>query len=274
MSMRVRRLLPLEMSAMNEHAQVILARPTGSRNVGAVCRAMKSMGMRNLIIIPPERSDYCERVPPACDTAAETLRNTVFDRGAVEMVAVHSADVYAECRFAASLEEAVSGSTAVVGFTRRSGRFRHTNRFTPRILAGHFASMRGGTVSLVFGNERSGLSTEELAVCSMCCEIPSAPDQGSLNLSHAVQIACYEFFQAGVGDSPTETVALERVDEIASYLYELLEDIGALELSVPEETRMYLRSVLSRSLLNDYEATKLHKMLRKLRHMKIREAGS
>ncbi|MFP4509475.1 MAG: RNA methyltransferase [Spirochaetaceae bacterium] len=253
-------------------AQVVLARPTGSRNVGAICRAMKSMGITRLVIVPPERSDYCERIPPVSRVDAEVMRNTVFDRHAVEMVAVHSADVYAQCRFAATLEEAVQGSAAVVGFTRRSGRFRHTNRFTPRTLAEHFASMRSGLLSLVFGNEKSGLSTTELAVCTMSCEIPSAPDQGSLNLSHAVQIACYEVFQAGARQSLTDAIPLERVDTIADYLYTLLEDIGALELSVPEETRMYLRSILSRSLLNDYEATKLHKMLRKLRHMKMKAA--
>lgn len=257
----------------DSRVQVVLAGPAGSRNVGAICRAMKSMGVSSLVIVPPERSDYCECIPSVSDTDQETMRNTAYDREAVEMVAVHSADVYAACRFAPSLEDAVQGSSAVVGFTRRSGRFRHTNRFTPRTLAGHFAATRGGLLSLVFGNERSGLSTEELSVCTLCCEIPSAPDQGSLNLSHAVQIACYEMFQAGVNQELTDAVPVQRVDEIAAYLYDLLDDIGALELSVPEETRLYLRSMLSRTLMNDYEATKLHKMLRKLRHMKLKEAG-
>ncbi|MFW6234144.1 MAG: TrmH family RNA methyltransferase, partial [Spirochaetota bacterium] len=52
-------------------AQVVLARPTGSRNVGAICRAMKSMGITRLVIVPPERSDYCERIPPVSRVAAE-----------------------------------------------------------------------------------------------------------------------------------------------------------------------------------------------------------
>jgi len=49
-----------------------------------------------------------------------------------------------------------------------------------------------GTVALVFGNETSGLSNEELARCQRFVVIPSNPAYGSLNLAAAVQVVCYE----------------------------------------------------------------------------------
>lgn len=47
-------------------------------------------------------------------------------------------------------------------------------------------------MALVFGNETSGLSNDELARCQRLVAIPSNPAYGSLNLAAAVQVACYE----------------------------------------------------------------------------------
>ena len=57
----------------------------------------------------------------------------------------------------------------------------------------------GATVSVVFGNEQSGLSDAELELCHMAVSIPSSRDFPSLNLSHAVQVIAYELYIARLG---------------------------------------------------------------------------
>jgi tRNA/rRNA methyltransferase len=50
----------------------------------------------------------------------------------------------------------------------------------------------GGDVALVFGNETSGLSNEELALCGRWATVPVDPAFSSLNLAAAVQLMSYE----------------------------------------------------------------------------------
>jgi tRNA C32,U32 (ribose-2'-O)-methylase TrmJ len=60
---------------------------------------------------------------------------------------------------------------------------------------------RGGRVAVVFGNEKTGLSHEEIALCGANVQIPMAAEQPSINLAQAVQILSYEWFQAGLEDA-------------------------------------------------------------------------
>ena len=47
---------------------------------------------------------------------------------------------------------------------------------------------------LVFGNEKSGLTSAELSLCDLLLRAPLAADQPSLNLAQAVQLVAYELF--------------------------------------------------------------------------------
>ena len=62
------------------------------------------------------------------------------------------------------------------------------------------AAERGQRVAFVLGNEKTGLSPEDRALCAEAIRIPIAADQPSLNLAQAAQILTYELF----------TVALEH----------------------------------------------------------------
>ena len=65
---------------------------------------------------------------------------------------------------------------------------------TPREAADRVLQMVGQEqqVALVFGNERSGLSNDEIQLCHAAVHIPSDPTYSSLNLSQAVQVLAYE----------------------------------------------------------------------------------
>ena len=65
---------------------------------------------------------------------------------------------------------------------------------TPEQFARGMKEAGAGKVAVVFGNERTGLTDEELDCCSLAINIPSNDDFPSLNLSHAVQVMTYALF--------------------------------------------------------------------------------
>ena len=153
---------------------VALSRPEEAGNIGAVCRAMKNMGLRRLRVIAP---------PLPLDNAVIRSR------------AVHAQDLWDEAGRFASLETAVADCALVVGATRRMGRRRKAHSLCPDEVAALF-KRHPGPAALVFGNERTGLEDQELRVCSMSSHIPADAAFPSLNLSHAVQIYAYELFKS------------------------------------------------------------------------------
>ncbi|MDR2210502.1 MAG: RNA methyltransferase [Spirochaetaceae bacterium] len=157
---------------------IVLARPSEPGNTGAVCRGMKNMGLRRLRIAAAE-----------LDLRSGTNRETLLAR------AIHAADIWEGAEHFATLEAALADCTISVGTTRRRGRRRKSNTLSPRDLA-EFLKAKDGRAALVFGNERTGLEGEELALCNMASHISVSGEFPSINLSHAVQIYAYELYQA------------------------------------------------------------------------------
>ena len=158
---------------------VILCRPEISRNIGAVCRSMANNNCSDLRIIG-NKNDYDEE---------EILR-----------LAIHAGEIWQKAHFfepsIEGLKASVADCSIVAGTTRRVGEKRKSWGMTPEDFASFSFNTAGGCTGIVFGNERTGLTDEELNVCSVAINIPSAPDFPSLNLSHAVQIVCYTLFRA------------------------------------------------------------------------------
>jgi tRNA/rRNA methyltransferase/tRNA (cytidine32/uridine32-2'-O)-methyltransferase len=154
---------------------IILCRAAEPGNVGAVCRAMKNMGLSRLRI---------------AGTARESL-----DEGAIRARAVHAADIWEGAAFFDTLAGAAADCSLLAGTTRRRGRRRKQVSLAPRELAAWLRE-RPGPAALVFGNERTGLEEAELDLCHIASHIPVSGAFPSLNLSHAVQIYAYELFLA------------------------------------------------------------------------------
>jgi tRNA/rRNA methyltransferase/tRNA (cytidine32/uridine32-2'-O)-methyltransferase len=166
---------------------IILCRVTEPGNVGAVCRAMKNMGLSRLRI---------------AGTARESL-----DEGAIRARAVHAADIWEGAAFFNTLAEAAGDCPLLIGATRRRGRHRKQASLDPRHLAAWLRD-KPGPAALVFGNERTGLEEDELDLCHIASHIPVSGAFPSLNLSHAVQIYAYELFLAlETGDAGGKTGA-------------------------------------------------------------------
>jgi TrmH family RNA methyltransferase len=159
------------LNSRRDRIDVVLVRPRNPLNIGAAARAMANFGFARLTVVAPYAPHWRE------------ARSAV---GAPELLA--------EANEAATLSEAVSGCTLVAGtaaLTHRQPEQRVVAlpEFGP--LAGE-AIAQGGRVALVFGGEKHGLTSDDLAYCHLLVEIPTGPPQPSMNLGQAVAVCLYE----------------------------------------------------------------------------------
>ncbi|MDR2480297.1 MAG: TrmJ/YjtD family RNA methyltransferase [Treponema sp.] len=242
---------------------IILCRPSEPGNVGAVCRAMKNMGLSRLrLVLPGFRSD----TPP-------------LDEALLRARAVHAEDIWDNAPVFDSLAEAAADCSLLAGTTRRRGRKRKSVTMEPRTLAAWLKERSpsgGGMAAIVFGNERTGLEDAELNLCNIASHIPVSEDFPSLNLSHAVQIYAYELFlafgadgtegQAGsVNAVKGEWVPLtgKQADGFARSVTSMLAAVGFYKHPGREEQTRFLRDLVSRAGLTEREGKYLENIFAK-----------
>ena len=160
---------------------VILDKSQMAENIGAVARVMANFGLSELRLVAPREGWPQERAWATASGADWVLDGVrVF-----ETVAEAIADL-----------NVVHAATARPRETRQPVR---TPRETARTLYDDRAS--GLNVGLLFGGERAGLETSDIALCQGIVTIPIDPRHQSLNLAQAVAINAYEW-RATVLDAP------------------------------------------------------------------------
>jgi TrmH family RNA methyltransferase len=153
--------------------EIILVDPLYSGNIGQTARAMANNGLSRLGLVNPP--DYLN----------EEARKMAL--GAIDIL--RNAPVYK------SLSGARTKNQFVVGTSKRLGQKRIPYYYTPRAAAPLILQKaRQNRVALVFGNESSGLSNEDLDYCHEVIHIPAHPDFSSYNLAQAILIVVYELF--------------------------------------------------------------------------------
>jgi tRNA/rRNA methyltransferase len=216
-----------------EGFDIVLCRAEEAGNVGSACRAMKTMGFNRLVLAD---------CPNYQDKPVQTF-------------SVHAYDVYESAIRYPSLEQALAGCSLAAGFTRRSGKTRTPTQLDVRQFS-RMAAERGGRTALVFGNERDGLSGEELALCDIAVRIPTSDAFPSLNLAQAVQIACWELSEcllapaqiAKAQESPNPAMeSKERIEKTACTIADDLASVGFFKITGRPETERFLRSLLARA---------------------------
>ena len=127
---------------------------------------------------------------------------------------------------------------------------------------------REGRSAIVFGPERSGLETEDVALARSILTVPINPEFGSLNLAQAVILCAYEWSKHADGlVSPTAEDALppapqEELDGLIGHFEALLEPRNYFWPEArAEASRRTLRSVLTRPGWNSLEVRTLRGVL-------------
>jgi len=217
-----------------EHVAIILVEPQSPGNVGMVSRAMKNMGLSTLRLVNPCPIDH-----------PEALKFAVSARDLLE-----KAEIFPD------LHSALSDTPLSVATTRRHGKYRQ-EIFTPKEIVARIAADSGSNRSaIVFGREDSGLTTAEVSLCRWQATIPTFGDFGSLNLSQAVLVFCYEMLEmAGVAEKPTgrEIAPGESLESMYGQMEKTLLKIGFLNPENPGHIMMSLRRILSRAELDERE---------------------
>lgn len=221
--------------------RVVLVGTQHPGNVGSAARAMKTMGLSNLVLVAPKR--YPD--PEATALAA----------GAV--------DILEQAQVVASLPEALHGCTYVIGTSSRA-RFVALPELAPRQAAEQLvAKSSGNQVALLFGPERTGLENEDLQHCHACVLIPCNPEYASLNLASAVQVLSYEIrlqrMQQDLIAKPDakpveiEVANHEQMERFFSHLAQFMDQVDFHKGKPPELVTQRLRRLFLRAEMDERE---------------------
>jgi tRNA/rRNA methyltransferase len=184
--------------------RIVLVRPRDPNNIGAAARAMANFGLTDLVLVAPYGPVWREAKS-----------------------AVGAGAVLAAAREVATLEEAV-GDRALVGATTAGTRRRLARVLDPAAFAMEARGLGDGA-ALVFGNEKSGLSTADLERCHAAVRVSTAVGQPSMNLGQAVAVCCYELTRGSVDAAPTA----RRTSERPATLAEIEDALAALVPRAP-----------------------------------------
>lgn len=223
---------------------IVLSNPTESGNVGAVCRAMKNCKISKLRIV--------------------SKTSTSLDEQIILARSVHATDVWENALFFDSLKEAIFDCSFVIGTSRRRGRNRKSITMPPHETALYIEKRLKTTdnnnIAIVFGNERTGLETDELALCNAASHIPCNDEFPSYNLSHAVQIYCYELFLALSDDAKKSVcgawnpITSKETELLSAEICDSLSSLGFYKIGGREEQERFFKDILARAAFNQNEA--------------------
>jgi len=210
-----------------ENISIILVRPKCGGNVGAVCRAMHNMGFSKLTIVQPRDLHINEIESRSCD-------------------AFH---IFKQATQEESIGSAIANLHFAIGTTARAGYYRD-RCISPREIATLVKeSGQNLNIGILFGPEESGLTNQDLSLCTHLVTIPTSTDNTSLNLSHAVAICCYEMHLASLEKSVTsQPSAPPATAATRQKLFESWEELSLRCRFTPIERREHMQLRLRRIL--------------------------
>jgi tRNA/rRNA methyltransferase len=219
---------------------VVLVAPQLAENIGAVARVMANFGLADLRLVKPRDGWPQARAWASASGADWPLDGAkVFDR----------------------LEEAIADLRLTLAATARP-RETELPVTTPRQAAAQLmdGAGRGWPGGILFGGERAGLETADIALCQGIVTVPVDEAFRSLNLAQAVAVCAYEWRMALASGPPAGFVEGDPPADQAAMLglYEQLEaELDAAGFFHPPEKRASmvknLRVALSRARFTDQE---------------------
>ena len=162
------------MNDIKNQVQIVLVETSHPGNIGSVARAMKTMGLQNLVLVKP--------------------RN--FPSKEAFVLSGNAQDLIEQAVVVNTLDEAIKNCTNIYATSAR------TRSISWPIITAEMAGIeinkfvREGTkISIIFGREDRGLTNEELQKANKHILIPSSEDYPVLNIAMSVQVIAYEIFK-------------------------------------------------------------------------------
>ena len=180
-----------------QRVAIVLVEPTHPGNIGATGRAMKTMGLSNLVLVNPKRFPCAEA----------TARAAGAD------------DILFRARVCTTLSEALAGCSWAVAMSARLRRIAWPLLDPADCAQELLRQSRSAEVAIVFGRENSGLTNRELDRCQALVRIPATEEFSSLNIAASVQVLSYEIRKAVLGAdraSPDSESGLPDSEQLVS----------------------------------------------------------
>ena len=225
-----------------DYVKIVLVGTTHPGNIGASARAIKTMGLKRLLLVSPK--DFPNDVAMYRAKAAK--------------------DVLEQAEMHPDLFSATKDCELIIGTSARNRKVPWP-LVTPRQAGEEIVqALQQGVnkVAVVFGREDRGLTNEELGMCNLHVHIPTNEEYSSLNLSQAVQILSYEIRLAMLEnydliEKPEWDVELadnEQTERLITHLDELMQEVDFYDTQNPRKLLTRVRRFFKRARIDKMEA--------------------
>lgn len=226
---------------------IVLVRPQLGQNIGKAARAMLNFGLTELRLVAPRDGWPNPDAGPAASGADSVL---------------------GKARLFATVQDAVADCALVFAST-----VRRRDLVKPAVGPEEMARdihAAGARSAILFGPERSGLESDDVALATRIVTVPINPEFGSLNLAQAVILLAYEWSRGSALAQPTvkdlEPPAPQA--ELEGLIAHLDADLHAAGYFHPPErtqvTRHMIRSIMSKPGWSSREIKAVRGMIRTL----------
>ncbi|WP_085809972.1 TrmH family RNA methyltransferase [Sphingomonas sp. TZW2008] len=247
---------PSRRTSPNPPPVIVLVRPQLGENIGKTARAMLNFGLTEMRLVAPRDGWPNPAAGPAASGADTVLANAqVFDT---------VADAVADCPHVYATTVRKRGVTKPV--------------VTPEQAAEGMRAASGRS-AILFGPERSGLETDDVALARTILTVPINPAFGSLNLAQAVILVAYEWSKGEALASPPEVdlgvpAPQEELEGMIGQLDAML--VAANFFFPPDRTpatRRTLRTLLTKPGWTSQEVRTMRGVLSALAGAKAKKSG-
>ena len=226
---------------------IVLVRPQLGQNIGKAARAMLNFGLTEMRLVAPRDGWPNPDAGPAASGADLVLEQAVV----LDTVA----DAIADC------------STVFASTVRRRDMIMPV--VGPEDMAAQIHATSGRT-AILFGPERSGLASDDVALATAIVTVPINPEFGSLNLAQAVILLAYEWSKAqALSQPPIKDIEPPATQsELEGLIGHLDADLLAAGYFHPPEritvTRHAIRTIMSKARWSSREVKAVRGMIRTL----------
>lgn len=208
---------------------IVLVRPRDPNNIGAAARAMANFGLSELRVVEPYLPTW-----------------------QIAVSAVGAQDILQNAKLFSSLPQALADCQLSIATTALKNRQLNEQIVAlpqlPQWLAEHHADK----IALVFGNEKTGLSNEDIELCTAAMHIPTTAKQPSVNLAQAVILTCYELARAGADTRPKgpKLPTFEQTERVIDSLEHLMTVANFKQDFSREQRQILVRTLFHKTRLS------------------------
>ncbi|MBW0008242.1 MAG: RNA methyltransferase [Sphingomonas sp.] len=226
---------------------IVLVRPQLGQNIGKAARAMLNFGLTEMRLVAPRDGWPNPEAGPAASGAD---------------IVLEQAEVFA------TTQDAIADCSHVFASTVRR-RDLVMPVVGPEEMADRIAASPNRS-AILFGPERSGLETEEVALADAIVTVPINPEFASLNLAQAVILLAYEWSKEANLAQPTAKELEPRAPhgELEGLIAQINDELDAKGYFHPpsrtEATRNTLRTIFTKTGWSSREVKAVRGIIRAL----------